>query len=408
MKFGVPESDTSSTQSSRTYYSFPDLPEVHINLRSMADLDQTTYDTPMFDDPNRDLLSSLSQSEIKELLRIREERMSQSSRFQPANNISSSSAPSRQAPVRLETNLPKWNGKLEDFEFYMRRLELRVERELSPFADPCRICLDMIDTLPETKQARAAEWFNESERKGDFNWRELATFFRKQFEDKQARQTAASILNRMEQGYHQYFDDFLRDFEYRIVQSGGREAHTDLGKTQKLKDAVNSRLRRHLIGVKLPPPENYQDWVEEVREIAKDLESLEDYRPKGAIQTKTVLGTPKSGSAQVFVNSQLESQGPKLDSDGDTLMGGTNAILAAINDLKKGGWGPQQVTSKPRAPWRTKEDIKKLIEEGRCTRCTKKGHIGKFCRSHLPAQRPVTEISALDGNLENESGNEEP
>lgn len=44
---------------------------------------------------------------------------------------------------------------------------------------------------------------------------------------------------------------------------------------------VNSRLRRHLISVKLPPPENYHAWVEEVREIAKVLESLADYRPKG-------------------------------------------------------------------------------------------------------------------------------
>ncbi|KAI1000076.1 hypothetical protein K3495_g8120 [Podosphaera aphanis] len=121
----------------------------------------------------------------------------------------------------------------------------------------------------------------------------------------------------MEQGHHQFFDDFLGDFEYRVAQSGGSEAHTDLGKTQKLKDAVNSRLRHALIGVKLPSPENYQAWIEEVREVAKELESLSDYRPKGASQTKTVLGAPKSDSAQVSVGIQPEISKPKLDLDGD-------------------------------------------------------------------------------------------
>ncbi|KAI0999168.1 hypothetical protein K3495_g9028 [Podosphaera aphanis] len=201
----------------------------------------------------------------------------------------------------------------------------------------------MIDTLPESKQARTAEWFSESERKGDFNWRELASFFRKQFEDKQARQTAASILNRMEQGHHQFFDDFLRDFEHRVAQN-----------------AVNSRLRRALISVKLPSPENYQAWIEEVREVAKELESLSDYRPKGASQTKTILGAPKSGSAQISVGIQPEISKPKLDSDGDTVMGRTNAVLAAIKDLMESNLRSEKNPRKTRAPWRSKEEFKSV------------------------------------------------
>ncbi|KAI0997344.1 hypothetical protein K3495_g10843 [Podosphaera aphanis] len=103
----------------------------------------------------------------------------------------------------------------------------------------------------------------------------------------------------MGQGYHQYFDDFLKDFDNRVALSGGSEAHTSLGKTHRLKDSLNPRLRRALIGVKLPPPEDYSAWVEEVREVAAELEELADYRPEGASQTNTVLGAPKSGSAQL-------------------------------------------------------------------------------------------------------------
>ncbi|KAI0996742.1 hypothetical protein K3495_g11443 [Podosphaera aphanis] len=180
---------------------------------------------------------------------------------------------------------------------------------------------------------------------------------------------------------------------------------------QKLKDAVNSRLRRALIGVKLPSPENYLAWIEEVREVAKELESLSDYRPKGASQTKTVLGAPKSGSAQASVSIQPEISKPKLDLDGDTVMGGTNAVLAAIKDLMESNLRYEKNPRKPRAPWRSKKEFKRLVDEGRCTRCTKKGHIGRFCHSHLPAQRPMTEVSSLetaDKITVIESENEEP
>lgn len=296
----------------------------------------------------------------------------------------------------------------------MSRRELRVEKELAPYADPCVICLDMIETLPEAKQARAAEWFQEIERIGVFDWRKLASFFRKQFEDKQARQAAAALLNRMEQGYHQFFDDFLKDFDYRVALSGGSEAHTSLGKTHRLKDSLNPRLRRALIGVKLPPPEDYSAWVEEVREVAAELEGLADYRPKGASQTNTVLGPPKSGSAQLDSRAPAisnESE-PKLDSERDIVMGGTNALLAALRDLKENGIAPHKATKKPRAPWRSKEEFKKLVDEGKCTRCTKKGHIGRFCHSHLPAHRPMGSVSALgvsdEISVSVESENKEP
>lgn len=63
----------------------------------------------------------------------------------------------------------------------------------------------------------------------------------------------------MEQGKNKLFVDFLRDFEYRLAQSGGNEAYNPLGKTQQLKASLNPRLRRSLIGVKLPSAKNYRE-----------------------------------------------------------------------------------------------------------------------------------------------------
>ncbi|RKF57566.1 hypothetical protein OnM2_073069, partial [Erysiphe neolycopersici] len=75
-------------------------------------------------------------------------------------------------------------------------------------------------------------------------------------------------------------------------------------------------------------------------------------------------------------------------------MSGTDAILAAIKDLKlhqnsttlAGLWNKdskkindqvgqsKSQQSKPRAPWRKKSEFYRLIEENRCVRCTEAGH----------------------------------
>ncbi|KAI1007040.1 hypothetical protein K3495_g1177 [Podosphaera aphanis] len=143
--------------------------------------------------------------------------------------------------VKKETNLPKWNGSPDDFGFFIGRLEMRIQQELEPFAEGSIICLDMIETLPEDKKSQVAAWFEESEAQNSFNWRALIQYFRNEFEDKQAMQAASEYLNRMEQGYHQYFRDFLKDFEYRVAQIGGSTVYTSHYKTMQPKASLNSR-----------------------------------------------------------------------------------------------------------------------------------------------------------------------
>lgn len=251
-----------------------------------------------------------------------------------------------------------------------------------------------------------------------FHWKELLPIFRKEFGDKQARQAALEIVSRMEQGFHQYFQDFLKDFEYRVSQSGGSETYTDTNKTMLLKVSLNSRLRRALVSVKLPPACNYTEWVNEVKDVAAELEGLNDYRPRGATQTENVLGAPKSGSAPLSDNNHSCRKEPLADFEGDTVMTRTNALLAALRDFTNSTkelrtsklFGNQEGSSngqsgrgvqgksqnKPRATWRTREEIKALIEAGHCTRCKIEGHIGRFCPSHRPARRPRGDVSSVN------------
>ena len=217
----------------------------------------------------------------------------------------------------------------------------------------------------------------------------------------------------MGQGRHQLFRDFLKEFEYQVALSGGDEIFTPLAKTRQLKLSLNNNLRRALIGVKLPSERNYTEWVSSVKEIAVELESFSDYRPKNSNQIGTKIGPPKSGSTTYRL--ELNHSDTAVDQDGDTIMASTNAILAAIENLKiqsQGGEAkPKRVKTgklktipekkydeshKPRAPWRPRTEFNRLVEKGVCVRCKKKGHKGEACPTYRAARRPKFGISQLE------------
>ena len=137
----------------------------------------------------------------------------------------------------------------------------------------------MIETLPDTAKPRVAEWFDKRKAGGRFGWKELILHLKETFADKKAWQVALEYINKTGQGESQSLADFLLDFEYQIAQSGGDEAFTQLGRTMNLKAALNNKMRTALVGVKLLPPERYNNWVERVKEVALELEGLENYRP---------------------------------------------------------------------------------------------------------------------------------
>ncbi|KAI1006255.1 hypothetical protein K3495_g1972 [Podosphaera aphanis] len=176
--------------------------------------------------------------------------------------------------------------------------------------------------------------------------------------------TAAEELLRIEQGAHQYFGDFLKDFEYKVAQSGRNSVWTATSRVNMLNSALNKKLRKALIAVKLPPARYYQEFVTELKEVAGKLEAFSDYRPKGSTQAITKLGSPKSGNSLFVITA------PQADEEDDIIMGGTNALVTSISHLaqsrleeklsvldkskdkkRDNGMGG---TRKPQASWRSK------------------------------------------------------
>ncbi|KAI0994433.1 hypothetical protein K3495_g13750 [Podosphaera aphanis] len=141
----------------------------------------------------------LSAQDLWDLLQLVGERRQQVQSVDAA-------APNRRA--RRDVTLPRWNGKVQDFNFYISRLEMRIESDFAPFYDEKSICLDMIDTLPDSLKSRVANWFETRRSTGNFNFSEFIQLFKDTFADRQAQQTASENLDRMEQGECQTFGDF--------------------------------------------------------------------------------------------------------------------------------------------------------------------------------------------------------
>lgn len=163
----------------------------------------------------------------------------------------------------------------------------------------------------------------------------------------------------------------------------------------------------------------------EVKEVAAELEAAPGYRTLNAPETKTKIGIPKGGT----VISENKSY-PEVDSDRDTVMGGTNALLAVIKYLVRDkeellanieNYGVSKKSNlkgkntvdlsdeRPRAPWRSVKDFQELRKKGLCTRYTKKSHSCWKCPNFRQAKRNNIKLNAVEPPVEeadDDSGNE--
>ncbi|KAI6247060.1 hypothetical protein HI914_04935 [Erysiphe necator] len=212
---------------------------------------------------------------------------------------------------------------------------------------------------------------------------------------------AAEVLGRMRQGQHQYFEDFLRDFESQYslcdVNTWG-----PTGKIALVHTAINEQLREALVGIDISIKLGYKAWIARVKQVAVQLQALQKYRPKGAAHIKTWYVSGQGTVVPQVTKSDREDT--VLDSEGDTKMGGVNAISAETSQKK----GKRNEQKKPRAPWRTSEEFQKLKEKGLCTRCRKPGHFSRWCPLFSPAVPPNLGVNMAEVENENDSGNEEP
>ena len=298
---------------------------------------------------------------------------------------------------KKESLWPKWDGTTETFLNFRSQLRVKIEEDRHLLGTDRAVCYGMLQALPDNKKARAHGWFDKGGPDGTYKWEAFLNEFSVLFEDKQARQNAGEQLTRMRQGTCQLFADFLQDFEYKLQQCGGA-SWAGNAKIMQLNASINTPLKTALITVDLPD-DNYDQWKVSVSRVAGRLEGLPNYRPKGATCTKTwYMGSGGSNRPTQSTKSQQPTH--RVDAVGDTTMGRVNALVAAIVHAMKGipaalnTAQPQSSDTRPRAPWRSQDAIRRLREQGLCLRCEQSGHLARQCPTFKGTKRPGTKIGA--------------
>ena len=90
------------------------------------------------------------------------------------------------------------------------------------------------------------QWYRSGGPDKTHNWELFLHHIVDQLENKKARQTARSQLQRMRMGFNQLFIDFLQDFELKVSQCDCIHWSDDM-KISLLENAINSTLRNLLL-----------------------------------------------------------------------------------------------------------------------------------------------------------------
>lgn len=78
------------------------------------------------------------------------------------------------------------------------------------------ICLSMFNSIPSQNHPRINNWFETVGPDRSHDWSDFPIHIKDQFGNKQARQTAGNLLNRIRMGPHQLFSDFVQDFKTKL------------------------------------------------------------------------------------------------------------------------------------------------------------------------------------------------
>ncbi|RKF83553.1 putative eka-like protein [Golovinomyces cichoracearum] len=208
----------------------------------------------------------------------------------------------------------------------------------------------------------------------------------------------------MKQRRRQSFNDFFQQFEFMLALCGGLHSDSQL-KVSRLINGLNETLEKALIGIDLPPDDDYAQWVSKVRDVAGRLE----YHQK--------RNFIKSGK-EIYRLAFLTNQNSLIDADGDTIMTGVNALLTLINNNDQSSKGNLSLASlgknnnfrqknngkdaRLRAPWRSQDEFQKLLSLGVCVRCDKTGNYSKICPTFRAAICQRVNISSSRVEVEEE------
>ncbi|KAI1006618.1 hypothetical protein K3495_g1592, partial [Podosphaera aphanis] len=95
---------------------------------------------------------------------------------------------------------PTWDGNYSSFSAHIFSLRVKIEEDRLLLGSNRLICFNIFNSIPTERQARISHWYQSVGPDGSHNWQAFLAFITEQYDDKQARQTSRSQLQRMRMG----------------------------------------------------------------------------------------------------------------------------------------------------------------------------------------------------------------
>ena len=289
-----------------------------------------------------------------------------------------------------QTEFPIYGGNKASYPAWRRAVlsALRLDWNTFGYTDS-RVFLMIYQALEGKAQRQSDSYFEAGGEGGKERPEDFIKFLDRSNWDPTRIVRARAELSRMKMGQKQEWNSFFPNWANKLTESNG-DNWPDETKITMLRAALNQKLRSALASNHLIPSDDYYEWVRIVGQIAMQFEelskcySLDQHTQDSGRNTRKEYGSnfsePKFNRLNKEWNSSGRQQGfvGEMDSSGDTIMGGINTAGVMRN-----------ADGKPlRAKWKSKSQIAKLREEGRCFRCELKGCNTQICRL-LPARKPM-------------------
>ncbi|KAI1003301.1 hypothetical protein K3495_g4905, partial [Podosphaera aphanis] len=248
---------------------------------------------------------------------------------------------------KKELPWPTWDGDTCPYADYRFKPKIKVEEDRQLYNWSRAICLGVLETVPESKAFKVKSWFRSGGASGDYDWREFPKEFDRKFLDPEATMGAAQLVTKRRQGPHEYFHDFIRDFEHQLAQCA-ENSYSSTGKLALLDSAINEKLRKGLVGTELSVNMGYEKYVSKVGMVVKQLEALSDYRPIGVKDTQTfyVMG---QGTIDPVARSDNKPTS-QLDADGIVKITGVNVFATKKPNKRHWNTSRKDYMNQPSTP----------------------------------------------------------
>ncbi|KAI0994788.1 hypothetical protein K3495_g13394 [Podosphaera aphanis] len=198
-------------------------------------------------------------------------------------------------------------------------------------------------------------------------------------------------LHAMKMRENENWADFFAAWSNKLTEARG-DFWPDENKISMLQNSINKKLTRALVGNHLLPDNDFREWISIVNKVAQQVERAEKKSVWVMGQGGPGFGTSPGVKDSATGSSLKEpshryqmpeaSRKPALEFDQDTAVDESgDVIMGGINSAKVAG------KFQGRANWKSRAQLERLKEEGKCYRCERKGCFSRTCPL-LPARKP--------------------